>query len=192
MMEGKYSYELKNSTWGQKPVNGMSFWNAVRFANWLTTGGTEDGVYTLNNVTNPEIRSITGNTDVSGFAIPAENEWYKAAYYKGGESNEYWLFTEQSDSQPNGNDTHSPTDVGTYGSRSSHCGTHDQGCNVWEWTEELLSIDEQDNYYRKLRGSSIYFNGNNSRSDVRLPYYRYNPGGTHGFPIVSITAIPEP
>ena len=68
---GNYSYELKDSTWGQKPVNMVSFWDAVRFANWMTTGGadTENGLYSLNNVTNPDNRSITRNTDVSGFAI---------------------------------------------------------------------------------------------------------------------------
>lgn len=41
---GSYTYE---ATKPDMPVNYVSFWDAARFANWLTTGNTETGVYEL-------------------------------------------------------------------------------------------------------------------------------------------------
>jgi len=37
----------------------------------------------------------------ANYYIPTENEWYKAAYYKGGGTNAgYWLYATQSDTVP--------------------------------------------------------------------------------------------
>ena len=48
-------------------------------------GTTETGAYTLNGaITNSALMAITRNAGATYF-IPSENEWYKAAYYKGGE-----------------------------------------------------------------------------------------------------------
>lgn len=97
---------------GDKPVNYISFYDAVRFVNWLENGQptgvqgvgtTETGSYTLftngSSTTNVSARGI-GAT----WVIPTENEWYKAAYYQpsgsGGPSDNYWLYPTQSDSTP--------------------------------------------------------------------------------------------
>ena len=80
---GSYTYSVKDGM-GQKPVNYVSFWDAARFTNYLTTGGTESGVYDLTNAS-----AITSNTVIrdgtawaaGGFAVASEDEWYKAAYY---------------------------------------------------------------------------------------------------------------
>jgi hypothetical protein len=107
-----------------KPVRYISFWDAARFANWLTNGQptgaqgpgtTEDGMYNLGGVTNPSNTSVTRQLDFSlgqnGVAVASEDEWYKAAYFSGVNSGDdadnatpndegYWLFPTQSNSFP--------------------------------------------------------------------------------------------
>jgi hypothetical protein len=46
------------------------------------------------------LTAITRNAGATYF-IPSENEWYKAAYYKGGGTNAgYWLYPTQSNTVP--------------------------------------------------------------------------------------------
>ena len=89
---------------GNKPVNYVSFLDAMRFTNWLENGqptdgsGTESGVYTIGSGLN-ETRA-PGAT----FFIPSEDEWYKAAYHQpaaqGGDADDYWLYPTASNSVP--------------------------------------------------------------------------------------------
>ena len=95
-------YAVKTNM-GDKPVNYVSWFDAARVSNWLVNGATgtssmETGAYTLNN-------AISGNAPAvnSGatFYVPTENQWYKAAYYKGGSTNAgYWDYATQSDTAP--------------------------------------------------------------------------------------------
>ena len=71
-----------------KPVNYVSFWNALRFVNWLGNGQpvgapgpltTEDGGYTLTEE-GIAANTITRNGS-SRLFMTSEDEWYKAAYY---------------------------------------------------------------------------------------------------------------
>lgn len=81
-------------------ANDVTGFGAARFANWMHNGAisdasTETGAYTLNGAT-----SGVGFTKNAGATwwIPSENEWSKAAYYKGGGTNAgHWLFPFQSD-----------------------------------------------------------------------------------------------
>ncbi len=85
-------------------MNYVSFFDAMRFTNWLENGqptggsGTESGVYTIGNGLN-ETRA-PGAT----FFIPSEDEWYKAAYHQpaaqGGDADDYWLYPTASNSVP--------------------------------------------------------------------------------------------
>jgi formylglycine-generating enzyme required for sulfatase activity len=89
---------------GDKPVNYVDWFAAARVSNWLMNGATgtsstETGAYTLiggqTSGTAPAVNS--GAT----FYIPTENQWYKAAYYKGGSTNAgYWNYATQSDLAP--------------------------------------------------------------------------------------------
>ncbi|NLX04862.1 MAG: SUMF1/EgtB/PvdO family nonheme iron enzyme [Phycisphaerae bacterium] len=174
-----YQYRVAGD-WANRPVNYVSFWDACRFANWLHNGQptgaqglatTEDGAYFLNGVTSPTSTSITRETDWI-WAVTSEDEWYKAAYYKGGGTSAgYFLYPTSSNSVPSnvlgdpsdpGNNATfedsgytigSPyylTEVGGHENSDSPYGTFDQGGNVSEWNEAIISTS-----YPGFRGGSF-------------------------------------
>jgi formylglycine-generating enzyme required for sulfatase activity len=70
------------------PVNWVSFWDSVRFANWMNNGQptgvqdqttTESGAYTITQE-GVAANSIMRDRDAS-IVLPTNHEWYKAAYY---------------------------------------------------------------------------------------------------------------
>jgi sulfatase modifying factor 1 len=87
---GSYTYSAEAGR-EDKPVNSVSFYDALRFANWLHNGQptgaqdsttTEDGAYTMiveDYLSDPPIL-ITRNPGAIVF-LTSEDEWYKAAYY---------------------------------------------------------------------------------------------------------------
>lgn len=88
------------------PVQHVDYWDAARFANWLSNGqssdDTETGAYLLDGTTGITTEIPMRETSASVF-LPSEDEWYKAAYYDptlndgaGG----YWDFATQSNAQP--------------------------------------------------------------------------------------------
>ena len=66
-----------------------------------TVGTTEQGSYTLNGATSAaSLMAITRNFGAR-WVIPNMNEWYKAAYYKGGgQYAGYWDYPTQSNTAP--------------------------------------------------------------------------------------------
>ena len=186
---GSYTYSVK-SGFGNKPVNYVSFWDAARFTNWLTSGNTETGVYVLTptGISNNTITRDNTAWNAGGVAIASENEWYKAAYYDGNGS--YSLYPTQSNSITTadanyGNSVGTVTDVGAYAGDPSHYGTFDQGGNVWEWNDEILFTSG-----RGLRGGSFSDDGLQS-SDRGSSFPTYEGGGI-GFRVSSLAPIPEP
>jgi hypothetical protein len=99
---GDYIYSVKNNM-GNKPVNFVNWSNCARYCNWLhnnkpvgpqNASTTEDGAYDM-TLSDP-IRKNNAT-----IFIPNEDEWYKAAYYKGGSTNAgYWLYATQSNTAP--------------------------------------------------------------------------------------------
>ena len=85
-VSGSFSYATKTSM-ADKPVNYVSWYDAIRFANWVNNGqgaaDTENGAYTLlgGTATPSNGPNIPRNGDALWF-VPSENEWYKAAYYQ--------------------------------------------------------------------------------------------------------------
>ncbi len=222
-VSGGYTYQPTNFLMDDKPVNFVSWYSAIRFANWLNNGqgngDTETGAYTLLGGTaapsNP--LSITRNAGATWF-LPSENEWYKAAYHQpaaqGGDVDNYWLYPTASNSVPtiatanifgnisnpganvanylqgadwNGENGNVST-VGTAGLLSeSFYGTADQGGNVSEWNEALISGS-----YRGFLGGS--WNSPEFYLQSSGPNY-VSPGAmvdaTFGFRVASV-AVPEP
>ena len=70
------------------PVNGVTWYDAARFANWVNNGqgsaDTEMGAYTFGPLGPGGIPTnglaVTRNAGAQVF-LPNDNEWYKAAYY---------------------------------------------------------------------------------------------------------------
>ena len=176
---GSYTYSAKTNM-GDKPVNYVSWFDAARVSNWYHNGATsssstETGAYTLvsgqTSGTAPAVNS--GAT----FYVPTEDQWYKAAYYKGGGTDAgYWLFATQSDAPPvpvtatstgigsagsTGNFANydnkadwiikdfqgDATTVGTNGGPSFY-GAFDMGGNMFEWNDDTGAASS----YRGFRG----------------------------------------
>jgi len=150
-----YKYSVDGS--GNHPMRYVGWGSAMRFANWLHNGATdsastETGAYALNGGSpcSSTIRRDAGAT----WWLPTENEWYKAAYYKGGGTNAgYWLYPTQSDTAPGNTIGGAPnqvnymrgalTDVGALSNSPSAYGTYDQGGNVYERMDAPLGCSQQ-------------------------------------------------
>ena len=121
---GSYTYATKPNM-DNKPVNYVSFFDAMRFTNWLHngqgSGDTETGAYTIGNGIN-EVRS----TDAR-FWIPSEDEWYKAAYHdaSAGTAGVYFDFAIGSDNVPFVATANSVGDVSNPGPVANYFGAAD-------------------------------------------------------------------
>jgi formylglycine-generating enzyme len=157
---GNFAYSVAPDR-ADRPVNYVSWYDAARFCNWLTTGDTETGVYTFThgsptNILDHETAAET--LGATAWFIPTEDEWYKAAYHKNdGVTGNYWDWPTATDTFPS-NDLIDPdpgnnasfhmgggdytiggpyyaTEVGEFENSASPYGTFDQGGNLSEWTE---------------------------------------------------------
>jgi sulfatase modifying factor 1 len=174
-LSGSYTYSTVSGreNWA---VNYVSFWDAARFSNWLQNGqgngDTETGTYTLtaSGITNNTVTRNPGST----WAIASQDEWYKAAYYKGGGLNAgYWLYPTQSDSITTAmanydNSVGTITSVGSYASSSSSYGAFDMGGNVWEWHDTIIYsvYNYGSDAYRTVWGGSFDNNVYSLRADL--------------------------
>lgn len=175
---GSRSYALKPNM-GDKPVNFVSWFDAAAFANWIHNGepagsaaAALTGAFDL-TVDDPG-RNAT--LQESGWSLPTEQEWYKAAYHDPQRAGSpYWLYPLRDDADPlplsvgalgdgqnpgpsvanydggadwNGQDGNVAT-VGSAGSTSFY-GLFDMAGNVAEW----LSDDADAQGFRRIRGGS--------------------------------------
>lgn len=208
---------------GDKPVNFVNWFDVARVANWLHNGATslsstETGAYTLGGATSGNVVSL-----ISGarFFIPTEDQWYKAAYYKGRGTNAgYWAYATKSNTAPSSvtanstgvgsagnsgnfanynNDADwnslvegSVTTVGTNGGPNTY-GAFDMTGNIWEWND-LTGVAASSRCFRGGGWSTI---PTNLSSSTRLPYDPSYQGNDVGFRIASLSssappAVPEP
>ncbi len=186
------------------PVTYVSFYDCLRFANWLHNGQptgvqdnttTESGAYRISSI-NISRNSITRWWEAT-IAIPSEDEWYKAAYFEPGRG---FYFD-----YPTGTSTRTLcrtpgatantancrryvddlTEVGSYTGSASPNGTFDQAGNAWEWNEAIIDVTD-----RELRGGSFLNSGGFEATDS----FRTSPTREFrdvGFRIVS-APVPEP
>jgi len=203
---------------GDKPVNYVSWFDAARVANWLMNGATsssdtETGAYTLvggqTSGTAPAVNS--GAT----FSVPTEDQWYKAAYYKGGGTSAgYWDYATQSDSVPTavtagetgigsagstgnfanynsnadwGGQDGNVTTVGTNGGPSFY-GAFDMSGNVYEWNDLTGASGSS----RGLRGGGfVIISAFDLSSSGSISYDPSGEDSVIGFRLASLVSGPS-
>ena len=212
---GSYIYSVKADAagggpggssyiYGNKPVVFVSWYDSVRFTNWLHNGqgnvDTESGAYTLLGGTpTPTNGLIVGRESNAKYWLPSEDEWYKAAYHNAsaGTTGTYFDYATGTDSLPdnnlptadsgnsanfrffsftNGNSLRPMTDVGAYTLSGGSYGTFDQSGNVREWHETLTSLSD-----RGFRGGGWRSTSGNLSSSVRGILDPMNENDSLGF-----------
>jgi formylglycine-generating enzyme required for sulfatase activity len=205
---------------GDKPVNYVSWFDAARVSNWYQNGATsssstETGAYTLNGATSGNAPAVNPGAT---FYIPTEDQWYKAAYYKGSGTNAgYWDYATQSDTAPTavtangtgvgsagsmGNfanynseaswngQTGNVTTVGTNGGPSAY-EIYDMSGNVREWND----LDGTAGSSRGLRGGGWSGNAFSLSSSDRVttgPSFEFSSVGFRlASPVSGPSAVPE-
>ena len=135
---GSHTYAVKTNM-GDKPVNYVSWFDAARVANWLQngqgSGSTETGAYTLSG-------AISGTAPAANpgasYLLPTEDQWYKAAYYKGGGTNAgYWNYATQNDFAPTAV-TAGTTGIGSAGSTGNFANYSRTA--VWNGQENVTTV----------------------------------------------------
>jgi formylglycine-generating enzyme len=172
-------------------------------------GLTENGAYYLNGATsNAALLAVSRKVDDWKWAVTSEDEWYKAAYYDG-DTGAYYDYPTRSNTPPaaeatpgadlvNGSANYGSwagvnrtvTIAGAYDAKPSDSpyGTFDQGGNVAEWNEAIVTTVLHGSR-RNTRGGGMS-NGSNLLSAMfRDPQYQTSEHYDVGFRVVQ---TPEP
>ena len=218
---GNFSYNYKDDdeAWASRPVGYISWYDALRFVNWLNNDqptGLQDATTTEYGVYDMSLQSTDPSTIVrlagADYWLPSEDEWYKAAYYNP-QTGAYYDYATGTDTQPDNNtpdndsgnsvnykdetqtlgSPYYSTEVGAYDDSESPYGTYDQNGNVWEWNEALIGSSN-----RCYRGGGWNHSASYLRSTSRY-YFGSDPNSEFSFvglriasPYLDESAIPEP
>ena len=159
------------------PAYYVSWYEAAMYCNYLTTGDAYAGVYSFDS------EGVYLGTDRDAaislygviYALSTEDEWYKAAYWTGDESDPWSLYANGTDETPIWGTTEGWNyrdgtlgyaydmdmwPVG-YGAEEQN-GTYDMMGNVGEWTEDMYDISRF-----VLRGGSYFSSAGGLDSDSR-------------------------
>ncbi|VGO14797.1 hypothetical protein PDESU_03366 [Pontiella desulfatans] len=132
----------------EAPAASVTWHQAARYCNWLTSGNADNGAYTIG--AGDKVTAVTAHNGLAMdalvathgvvYVLPTEDEWYKAAYYTG---SGYSLFANGTSTAPvQGVDSvyggvANPEEVG-FGT-AEQSGTFNMMGNVMEWTEDATS-----------------------------------------------------
>jgi len=180
------------------PVNWVSWYDALRFANWLQNGqptGAQDNTTTEDGAYDMSLGSSVVRKAGATIFLTSEDEWYKAAYYDA-LSTSYYDYPAGSDvlttcaapgataNTANCDDAVGDlTDVGSYTGSASPYGTFDQGGNVWEWNEVI------ENSHRGLRGGGF----GNDPGKLAASLWAHTQPTSEGLDVgFRVAMIPEP
>jgi formylglycine-generating enzyme required for sulfatase activity len=159
--------------------------------------------------------TITRNSGATWFLTSEDEWYKSAYHQpsaQGGDSDDYWLYPTASNSAPTGATANSVGDISNPGANvanylsgadwnsqngnvttvgsagplsDSYYGTADQGGNVWEWNEALISGS-----FRGLRGGSFLDNASFLQSSLRISDFSPTlDGNRFGF---RVATVPEP
>ena len=186
-----------SGTWsGEQPVADISWYGAAQFCNYLTSGNKYLGAYKFdmsgNFLSIDRVSSIS--TYGTTYVIPAENEWYKAAYFKPNASG-YSLYANGTNICPPASEalwglnkiTDSPWNIGS-GTMEQN-GTFDMMGNIREWNETPI-----DGSYRGIRGGCYADHWTNLGVENLTSSYRYGMTQDYENRLLGfrIAEIPEP
>ena len=201
--DGSYTYSVIPGR-GSFPVIGTTFYHAMRFANWMNngqgSGDTESGAYTLLGGTPIPSNGTTVTRNASAtIAVPSEDEWYKAAYFDA-LSVSYFDYPTGFDVPPactaptalpnHANCGHIGQQleaVGSYTGSASPYGSFDQGGNLAEWNEAILSTVGPGE--RGMRGFAFVSDAQYLAAGFRGAF---QPGAAFGAIGFRLAMIPEP
>jgi sulfatase modifying factor 1 len=215
---GSYTYSVINNGGdsANRPITYVSWFDAARFVNWMQngqgSGDTENGAYTL--VGGQTSGTAPAKNPGAQFYIPTEDQWYKAAYYKGSGTNAgYWDYATQTDTAPGNvigsgsnqanynNGVYSVTqsggydqnqnyltDVGAFTASYSSYGAFDMSGNVWGWND----LDGAAGSSRGVRGGRWFSTASNVSSAARFVNPTSDENESVGFRLASPVAVPEP
>ena len=204
---GSFTYSVYSES-VNKPVHRVTFYDSLRFANWLHNGQptgpqgngtTETGAYTL-ATEGGSFGFITRDPNATVF-LTSEDEWYKAAYFVlAGFFSGYWNYPAGSSTQttcaspgPTPNtaactgffENRLLADVGSYTGSPSPFGTFDQGGNVWEWTEGRQGAT------RIVRGG-VYHDSPTWLAATQQGFFEPHDDAVFGIGFRVASVIPEP
>lgn len=173
------------------PASMVSWYEAVQFCNYLTSGDKSQGVYLFsgNNANPGEFLGV--DRDAAGaaysriFCLPTEDEWYKAAYYTG---SGYSLYANGTDVAPIAGDYTNynlaigqPWDIGN-GTMEQN-GTFNMMGNIGEWNETEFD------FVRGYRGGAY----NSAHSMIMSSGHSTTTPNLEDFNIgFRVASVPEP
>ena len=183
---GNFTYSVAPD-YANRPVNFVSWYDCLRFCNWLHNGqpaGSQDTTTTEDGAYDMSLGNSVVRKPAAWVWLPDENEWCKAAYHKNdGVTANYFVYPTGSDTVPGrdgfeatnpGNNANyydsyggayligSPywrTMVGEFELSLSPYGAFDMAGNMFEWNET-----EYYGSYRIYRGGSYRSSPNSFRS----------------------------
>jgi formylglycine-generating enzyme required for sulfatase activity len=207
---GSYTYSVIGSP--NHPVTYVSWYDSVRFANWLHNGQpsgpqnsstTEDGAYTLSGTTDSGTPLAFSRNAGARWVIPTESEWYKAAYCQpaaaGGDSDGYWAYPMKTNSQPYSaqppGTTPDNTRVGNFLQNDGLANGYDDGhavtgLNTYSSSQNYLTdvgaYTSSPSYYGTFDQGGNVYEWNELTPDVS--FYPVDRGGSWGFYSVGLLA----
>ncbi len=184
---------------GQKgPASMVSWYEAAKYCNWLTTGDAHKGAYTFDK--EGRLTAVMTRKEIllSGslfYVLPTESEWCKAAYYAGeGLGTDLWsLYANGTDVAPDAgkdgsnydNVLKEPDSTWEIGGAQEQNGTYNMMGNVWEWLEGEPLLSKSGTF----RGGAYCDNKEDISSDGRETGNYSEEFDYVGFRVV---VVPEP
>ncbi len=139
------------------PVEGVSWWDALRFCNALSRQERLTPAYHLH----PDGEGIEWDTSADGYRLPTEGEWEHACR-AGTTGPRYGPLEDVAWHRGNSQERLRP--VG--GKRPNPWGLHDMLGNVWEWCWDVYDAEVYGSY-RVLRGGGWFDEHWSCRASVR-------------------------